>query len=748
MRRFILFQILIIFISSCAVLPTSDLAESVLFSIDENPTLADEFLYVYEKNNFNNDSIFTEKDIDEYFSLFTNFKLKVEAAKTAGLDTTRSFLDEFETYKNQLIEPYLSEAKENERLVKEAYERMKYEIDASHILVTVAPDALPEDTTKAYQKILEIYEKATSGQDFGELAVQFSEDPSAKSNKGRLGYFTTFQMVYVFEEAAFNTQVDSVSDIIRSRFGYHILKVHDKRPASGKVKVSHIMLRVNGTQNDSLSVRNKIFEIHDQVIGGADWNELCQLYSEDQRTKNNGGTLPFIGLKQINDTAFENAAFGLQTPGEVSDPVRSKFGWHILKLEEKEGLESFDEIEEDLKQRVSKDDRSKLSQRAIISKLKAQNNFHEYASIREQLVRSADSSLTDENWDGSKANAFSKDSLFSINGNQYYTQSSIDYILENQRQRADIDPTNYINELIDAYIEKCLRKYEEDQLLKNNRDFRMLLNEYYEGILLFEIMNQEVWGKAAKDTTGLKMYFQNHRESYYWGERANASILSTPDKIVLENLKESINIENIKVFEINFNPILDVDVLKNPSLDSLIYLFKKYDKSTITIQSNKESSSSKFYADLIQYFDDLELPKKSIIESELDDQEIKIHLELNSKSKKSLEFLYNKESALTLQVIEGLFEKGENPLIDSLDWKKGTFEAESNGNYHLIVIHEILETQGKKLKDVKGSVISDYQNYLEKNWLYELKSKHNIEINYTTLDKIRKLYKNKLNHPG
>lgn len=748
MRKLILFQVLIIFISACAVLPKPDLADSVLFSIDEKPTLADEFLYVYEKNNFNNDSIFTEKDFDEYFELFINFKLKVEAAKSAGIDTTKSFLSEFETYKNQLIEPYLSEAKENERLVKEAYERMKYEIDASHILVTIAPNALPEDTAMAYQKILEIYEKASSGQDFGNLAAQFSEDPSAKSNKGRLGYFSAFQMVYVFEEAAFKTQIDSVSNIIRSRFGYHFLKVHDKRPSSGKVKVSHIMLRVEGTKNDSSSVRNKIFEIHDQITGGADWNELCQLYSEDQRTKNNGGTLPLIGLKQINDPAFETVAFGLQTPGEVSDPVRSNFGWHILKLEEKKGLESFAEIEEDLKQRVSKDDRSKLSQQAVLSKLKAQNSFYEYASIREKIVQSADSSLLEGKWDGSKANSFALDSLFSINSIPYYTQSVIDDIILNQRRRTDIDPTNYINELIDGYIEKSLRRYEEDQLLISNRDFRMLLNEYFEGILLFEIMNQEVWGKAVEDTTGLQMYFRNHQQSYYWGERADAAILSTSDKIVLESLKEIIDSESIKLFELELDPKLDVDVLKDSSLDSLVFLFKKYDNSTIMIQSNKDADSSKLYIDLIQYFTNIGLPKYSIIESKIDDSEIKIQLELNSKSKKSLEFLYNKESALTLQVTEDLFEKGENPLIDSLDWEKGTFEVAANGNYRLIVINKILEEQPKKLKDVKGSVISDYQNYLEIKWLHELKSKYKVEINDITLDKIRILYKKKLNHPG
>ena len=748
MRKFFFFQYLIVFISSCAILPKSDLANSTLFSIDKDPTIADEFLYVYEKNNFNNDSIYTDKDVDEYFELFINFKLKVEAAKSAGLDTTKSFLDEFETYKDQLIKPYLSEAKEQERLVEEAYDRMKYEIDASHILVSVTPDALPEDTAKAYQKIREVYEKTKSGQDFGELAAKFSEDPSAKSNKGRLGYFSAFQMVFAFEDAAYKTPEDSISDILRSRFGYHILKIHDKRQSSGKVKVSHIMFRINGNNGDSVSVRNKIFEIYDQIIGGADWNELCQKYSEDQRTKNNGGTLPFISLKQINDPAFENAAFSLQTPGEISDPVKSKFGWHIIKLEEKKGLEPFEEIKEDLEQRVSKDDRSKLSRQAVISKLKAQNNFQEYSLVREKIVQLADSSLLAGKWNASLTDSFSEDSLFSIDGNLYVTISVIEEIKKKQRRRTGIEPSRYMNELIDGFIEKSLMEYEEDQLINNNREFRMLLNEYHEGILLFEIMNQKVWGKAVKDTTGLQSYFQNHQQSYYWGERADAVIVSAADQNVLENVKKIIDSESIKLIEIEYDPEQEVEVLNDPSLESLVNIFMKYDNSTITIRTNKKSLTSNLYTDIKQYFIDFGLPVKSIIESTLDDKENKIQLELNSKSKKSLEFLYNKESALTLQVSEELFEKGDNQLIDSIGWEKGTYETITNGNYNLVVISNILEEQPKELKDIKGSVISDYQNYLEKNWLEELKSKYTVEINYTTLDKIKKLYKKQLNHPG
>ena len=600
---------------SCSVFKKTEIANEELFSINGESTLADEFLYVYEKNNFNNDRIFSEKDVDEYFDLFVNFKLKVAEAKSVGIDTTQAFTNEFQTYKKQLLKPFLSETKEREKLVIGAYERMKYEIDASHILVTIGPDSPPEDTTKAYQKILEVYEKAKSGKDFEELALQYSEDPSAKTNKGRLGYFTAFQMVYQFEDAAYSTPVDSVSEIIRSSFGYHIVNVHDKRPFSGKVKVSHIMLSNPTNSKDDTALRNKIFEIHEQIVGGADWNELCIKYSEDQRTKNKGGTLPFIGLRQINDLAFEQAAFGLQKPGEISDPVRSKFGWHILKLEEKIGLESFEDIKEDLEQRISKDDRAMSSKQAVITRLKSLHDYSEHSLIRTKIVQVSDSSLLEGKWRLLDGNFSDHDTVFSIADTAYMANQVIEEITAQQKPRKDLSPTQYMNTLIDAYIESCLLKYEENQLIAGNREFRMLLNEYYEGILLFEIMNQRVWGKAVEDTIGLKQFFETNHNSYYWGKRANAVIIRTADKNTFEMVMNNIDKDSYDVIEVEIDKTDQNEVLKDILLDSLIENFNNLEKSTIKLVSSNKTSDSPQYIKIKNYLRDVGIPEESIVES-------------------------------------------------------------------------------------------------------------------------------------
>jgi len=727
---------------SCTLTKNSGISNDTLMTVAGDTTTADEFIYLYEKNNFNNDSIYSEKDVNAYLELFQNFKLKVRAAKAAGIDTTQAFKNEYKTYKDQLIRPYLAESKENDRLVQEAYEHMKWEIDAAHIMVSLNKDAMPEDTLAAYNKIAGILKSARSGVDFEDLAFQYSEDPSSKTNRGRLGYFTAFQMVYSFEEAAFNTPVDSISGIIRSQFGYHILKVLDKRPYSGKVKVSHIMLLKGSGSEDFL--RNKIFEIHDQAIGGADWNELCRKYSEDERTKDTGGTLPALGLRQINDQAFESAAFALQEPGEISDPVQSQFGWHIIRLEEKIGLEPFDQLQESIRQQVAKDDRSKLSHKAVIEQLKQSAHFREDSLVKRQLVLLADSTLLQGKWNPVIPDTLTKSALYFINGKSTKVSAVVDFILSNQRRRTGLTPGSYLVELVDKSVENALINAEELQLISSNRDVRMLLNEYYEGILLFEIMNQRVWERAVTDTTGLKQYYENNKDKYRWGERADVYIIETSSEDVFQKIKNYPDTAEITLVELAFTKPFDLKSVEYPSIDSLIAVHRNYPDSRISLIF-KDSIGEESSGQILDYLLRNGVAEESVIRFNAIAAENILTIKLNSKSKKSLEFLYNRESALTLRVTEGLFERGKNPTLDSVAWETGRFETRNGNEFRLIGIKELLASQPKKFVETKGAVISDYQQYLEQEWIRQLRQEYPIILNERTIDQI-KIYFNKKHH--
>ncbi len=361
---------------SCAVekntLPATDkeIHAPLLFAIENDSIHTDEFMYVYRKNNINNDSAFSKKDISEYLDLYVNFKLKVHEARERGMDTTQAYRNEMKAYEAQLKKPYLSESKVTDQLVQEAYDRFSQEIRASHILIRLPENATPEDTLEAYNRIQELREQAVQGADFNKLAASHSEDPSARENGGDLEYFTSLQMVYPFESAAYTTAEDNISEIIRTQFGYHIIKVKDKRPANNKVVVSHIMIRHDS--QDSSKSRNLIFEIYDQAVGGVDWDQLVNQYSDDMNSKRVGGRLQAFGLRQMPFN-FQEAAFSLE-PGDISDPVKTDYGWHIIRLEQRIPLPGFDRLEKNIRDRVENDVRADMGQEALLRRLEKEWN--------------------------------------------------------------------------------------------------------------------------------------------------------------------------------------------------------------------------------------------------------------------------------------------------------------------------------------------------------------------------------------
>ncbi|MGB5978514.1 MAG: peptidylprolyl isomerase, partial [Cyclobacteriaceae bacterium] len=273
--------------AGCATPDKSSSDNADLFTVGDKSVTSEEFIYVFNKNNFNNDSTITREEIDEYLELFVNFKLKVKEAETLGLQNEESFTRELETYRKQLAKPYLTETNVTNALIQEAYDRSKVEVNASHILITAGPDASPEDTLAAYNQITGLRERVMNGEDFNQVARENSQDPSAIQNGGNLGYFTSMQMVYPFEEAAYNTPVGDVSQPFRTRFGYHILKVQDKRDSRGKIKVGHIMIRASQgiSPEDSVTAKNKADELYRQLKDSADWFAVARQYSEDLNTK-------------------------------------------------------------------------------------------------------------------------------------------------------------------------------------------------------------------------------------------------------------------------------------------------------------------------------------------------------------------------------------------------------------------------------------------------------------------------------
>jgi peptidyl-prolyl cis-trans isomerase SurA len=536
MYRIVLAFVLVIYVGQAVAQSNKKDKPQTLFTIKNQRVTADEFIYIYKKNHPSKEE-YTEKKIDEYLNLFVNFKLKVAEAQQRGIDTTAAFIKEYNSYKEELRRPYLPEGKILDSLVKITYTRLQEEIKAAHILINIKPDATPADTAEAYTKILELKSRAQKGEDFGSLASLYSEDPSARVNKGDLGYFTALQMVFPFENAAYSGKKGDVVGPVRTQFGYHIIKVEDRKPARGEVEVSHIMIRTGERQE--IESKNLIFDIHDQLRAGMAWDELVKKFSEDPGTKNANGRLRPFGVGAMNAAPeFDRVAFSLTKPGEISDPFQTQYGWHIVRLEQKIPLPTLETSFTSLKGRVGRDQRVQVSRQALMTKLKKDFSFYENESVKGKVIALADSTLSKGSWKPASA-IIDKEILFSISNKKISARDFIKYAQRNQKV-VNLAPQKYLEQLYTTFVEQQINDQLEQQIIQKNPDFKILLTEYFEGILLFDVMEREVWKKASDDSIGQKKYFEANTKKYVAGERVRAEIYSASSKDLILAFSSSI----------------------------------------------------------------------------------------------------------------------------------------------------------------------------------------------------------------
>ncbi|MEI7504749.1 MAG: peptidylprolyl isomerase, partial [Paludibacter sp.] len=487
-------------------------ADPVLLTLNGNPVKRSEFEYIYNKNNSNNS--LDKKTLDEYVDLFVNFKLKVEEAKAQGIDTTKSFITELSGYRSQLTKPYLTDSKVDDDLLLEAYNRLKEDVDVSHILIRIPQNATPADTLKAWNSIQTILKRLQKKEDFSKVAKEASEDPSAAENSGHLGFISAFRTVYPFETVAYNTPVGTLSKPVRSAFGYHIIQVHGRRPSLGEVLVAHIM-KFTSKEDEAGNVKAKatIDSIYQRIKAGDDFGDLAKRLSQDKGSAAKNGELPWFGTGRMVPE-FETAAFALNNVGDYSQPIQSAYGWHIIKLIEKKGVASYADMKADLERKVKRDERANRGQQAFVTKLRKDYNYQIITpNVTEFYALVGTKALSDSVFiaESSKLNK----PLFSFAGKNFTQSDFAKYLKKNTNSDKSI-PSEKINEKLNAFVDSELLAYEDAQLEKKYDDFRFLMQEYHDGILLFEVSNKEVWEKASKDTDGLDKYFKAHKEVYTW----------------------------------------------------------------------------------------------------------------------------------------------------------------------------------------------------------------------------------------
>ena len=534
-RVTLIFLVLGLMVSGLSVQAQSD--DPVLFTVADKPVRVSEFRYIYSKTN-GAEANFSRESLDEYLDLYVKFKLKVQKARDMQLDTIEQLQQELEGYRRQLADSYLINKEVTERLVREAYDRSKQDIDLNHIVFSVAPNAPPADTLAAYEMAMEVKERLANGGDFAELARQYSGDPSVQQNGGHIGYVNVLfpQGFYDMEKAAYELPLNTVSDPVRTPAGYHLIKITGKRPARGEMEGAHILIR-----NSEPNAKAKADDIYQQLENGANFEELARNNSGDSRTAQQGGYIGFFGINQF-EPAFENAAFGLEQDGAYTEPVQSSVGWHIIKRISKKGVEPYEQARGRLEAQVKKDPRYEAAQIAMIKQIQKEADFTEYRPVLEQFKTTQNDTLFTFRW---KAPARpSSEVLFTLADNRYTVGDFATFLARNTRKRMQLGRNtpigDGIEQLYEEYVKESTLRYEEQQLEDKYPEFKALMREYREGILLFEVTKMKVWDKASEDTTGLREFFKEVEGKYRWNTRAIVSeyTVSMANKNQLNALRE------------------------------------------------------------------------------------------------------------------------------------------------------------------------------------------------------------------
>ena len=570
MRRLSVITFLLMFLATFSV--WSQNKKNTFLYINKEPIETEEFVRLYKKNL---DVIADEeqKDLDNYLELFISYKLRLAEARELGLDKEDGYLEEVSAYRKELALNYLEESKITETILEELYQRSKKEVHASHILINLPAYSYGKDTIKAYEKIKGIRERALSGEDFNQLAVNHSDEPGVEKSKGDLGYFGTMQMVMPFEDAAYTTPIGEISPIIRTNFGYHILKVHGERPAENELRAAHIMIMKS---KDSLAGDKRIQEAYEALQKGKSFADVAKEYSQDEATKNKGGELNPFGRKDIRLQVFTDTAYSLQE-GEYSKPFESDIGWHIVMLIERlphpTKDEQMEKIKDFLRAGRGKNYYDQRKHNKLLTILDYELLITTYA---DDLLLDIDRNYLMTKVEPIALSDEKNKKLFTLDKQTYRYNDFLKYLSDRvQRATKGMRTRQILEKAFESYRDEQAIESYINRLYEENKEFATTIDEYSNGILLFELMQSEVWQKATNDTLAHKTYYHKNEKEFDLPERWQVAIYTTKDenkaKAIHEKIKSNVGEEEIGN-EFNVTPV--IEVWSKDSKDDKIARFK------------------------------------------------------------------------------------------------------------------------------------------------------------------------------
>ncbi|MBQ9473893.1 MAG: peptidyl-prolyl cis-trans isomerase [Bacteroidales bacterium] len=696
-----------IFLSLAALAATAQQkttsTDRVIFEIDGKPVMQSEFLREFKRSIGQSQDAPTtactyekRQKLEEYVQLFVNFRTKLVDAHNQGFDTTAALSSELASYRDELAAPYLIDSLSLQRLLQEAYERNHYAVRAAHILIKLKKTASPADTLQAYNRAMEVYQRATGGADFLQLAREVSEDQSARDivdpdrktvtsrgNSGDLGFFSVFNMVYPFESAAYALQPGQISKPVRSSFGYHIIKMLDKVPYYGKSSLQHIWL-----SDETTNAEGKIREAYRKLQSGENFGVVARNYSDDRGSAANGGLLPDMAINQMPP---EYVKLISQMPLETySEPFHTEYGWHIIRVVKKEQIPSFEEMAPYYRQRLSRDQRSTVPQGIFIDNMKKRYHFEDYtqmlraekpprgskaktialpvATLNEAVAAMTDSVFR-KRWHYADSMITDLSPLFAIGDRKFNARDLLHYIESNQRVEREYDYATYVQSRYNDFINQEVLRYADSRLEQDNADFRELLQEYRNGLLIFSYNDKMIWSRAMADTAGLKKFYEEHSATrsldnpdhapYFWNTRARVTIVTVADSNAIPSAKAT--------------KIVQQAAAKRTSNG--------------TLRSTLISKVGKAYKD-----------------------------------------------ANPVEVRTETLERGKQETLTDNQWRQGTYYYPAEKGYTIVVVEQITPPTIKSLSEARGYYINDYQDYLEGQLMQQLRQRYNVKIHQDVVD--------------
>jgi len=545
---------LVVLFSSCAGPQTVAVdgqeaaTDPILAVINGQPLDIDEFEQQYTRTSGNTGVITdTLASYQDFLSRYVDFKIKVFEAREAGYHTDESLVEEIVQYRAQLARPYLMERNVMEPLIREMYARRKEAVAASHILITVSLAASPSDTLAALDNIVAIRDSVMSGSEFGVMAARHSMDPSAKGEpgapgyQGSLGFFGGGRMVKQFEDQAFSIPVDSISEVFRTNFGYHILKVTDKMPMPGDRELAHILIRTRGASAaDIADVDQRISRVGTRLSAGDDFEEVASELSDDQNSAQRGGDIGTLSFDAGLPFQFRDAAFAIETAGEYTGPVTTPFGQHFIKYIGETAFGSYQEEYEALKNRVNSMPRAAAAEKIFA------------AGLRANLEAWVDSSLV-ERW----VDTMTADSLYRMLASRELesdVSSTVFLRLDNHELTADKFAEYFsssrlpnvtgsrarIYAVVNRYFDERAVTHEVELLEQRDSSFSKTMQDFRDGLILFRLMEDSIWTAASSDTSGMNEYYTAHSAEYQFVDRVRVISYSSKTESQMVGFVETV----------------------------------------------------------------------------------------------------------------------------------------------------------------------------------------------------------------